>query len=212
MKKIILGILFVSLLIFLGACRNKPDLQAVQAYLNAEEKYSSGNFSEAASILENEKSFPPALTLRAKAQYFLNDLDSAEQSCNQAIRLRPSSFEVKLILARIMKEKGDTDKVKKLIEGLMSDNPHDIQLLRFTANNALDQGNVSEAFALLNQAVELSAESAMVLLDRARLYWVSGKGIEALEDLSRARAILPQNSPFARSINNLEKRIMEAIQ
>ena len=212
MKKIILGLFWGYISFSLGACADKSNLQSVQSYLNAMEEYSNGNFKEAASILDNEKSLPSAITLRAKAQYFMNDLDSAEQSCKQAIRLRPTSFEAKLYLARIMKEKGDADSVKKLIESLMADNPHDIQLLRFTANNALDQGNVSDAFALLNQAAELSSESAMVMLDRARLYWVSGKGKEALEDLSRARAILPQNSPFAMSINNLEKRITEAIQ
>ena len=211
MKNIFLCLL-CSLPFFTGACGEKADLQAVHAYMNAQEEFSNGNFKEAAAILHNEKKFHPSLTLRAKAQYFMNDIDNAEESFRQAIKQRPSSYEAKLYLARVLREKGETEKVKKLIEGLLADHPHDVQLLRFTANNALDQGNVAEAFALLNQAVEMSAESAMVLLDRARLFWVSGRWEEALEDLSKAKVLLPFDSPFARSINQLEKRILEAVQ
>jgi hypothetical protein len=68
----------------------------------------------------------------------------------------------------------------------------------------------------LDKAVEFSAESALALLDRARLYWISGRGNEAalhtaLDDLSRARAMLPWDTPLSRSISNLEKTIKEGM-
>ena len=52
----------------------------------------------------------------------------------------------------------------------------------------------------------------MVLLDRARLRWVSAGADEtalrsALDDLSRAKAMLPWDTPLLRSISNLERTI-----
>jgi hypothetical protein len=63
----------------------------------------------------------------------------------------------------------------------------------------------------LDRASEFSAESAMVLLDRARLRWIAGNSNEALEDLSRARAMLPWDTPLLRSILNLENIIKGAL-
>ena len=190
----------------------KADIQTLRLYANASEMYSSGNFFETIMLLNNIKAFPPALVLRAKAEYFSGELDRAEKSCRQAIRRQPGSFEAKLFLARILREKGETEKAGQLTEKLLADNSHDIRLLRFAASLALEKGNAEGASELLNQAAELSAEGAAVLLDRARLYWVSGRGADALEDLARARAILPWDTPIARSINQLEKRITEAMQ
>ena len=85
-------------------------------------------------------------------------------------------------------------------------------MLRFASNLALERGKTGEAAALLDQAAELSAESALVLLDRARLHWTAGRGVEALEDLSRAKAMLPWETPLARSVEYLETSIKEALQ
>jgi hypothetical protein len=84
--------------------------------------------------------------------------------------------------------------------------------LRFASGLALERGNTGEAAALLDQAAELAAECALVMLDRARLRWIAGRGAEALADLARARAMLPPDTPLVRSVANLESRIMEALQ
>jgi tetratricopeptide (TPR) repeat protein len=184
--------------------------ESPRRYISAAELYAQGRFAETAAMLGGEKRFPPALTLRAKAEYFSGDLEQAEKSCRQAIRRRPSASEAKLYLARILREKGDFAGAEKTAEELLADNPHDIRALRLAAELAGEGGKGDEAAALLDTAAELAAECAMVLLDRSRLRWIAGRGADALEDLARARAMLPPDTPLVRSVERLTSRIEEA--
>jgi tetratricopeptide (TPR) repeat protein len=180
-------------------------------YVRASEAYALGRFAETADILHGEKKFHPALILRAKAEFFLGDLEKAEKTCRRALKTRPSSLEAKLYFARILRERGDTEGAEAAAQSMLADNPQDIRALRFAAEIAGDAGKSDEAAVLLDRAAEYSAESALVLLDRARLRWTAGRRAEALEDLSRARAMLPWDTPLLRSILNLEKTIKEVM-
>jgi tetratricopeptide (TPR) repeat protein len=197
--------------LFLTSCRKEPNVETINLYARASEAYASGDFSQVTEILDEEKSFPPSLVLRAKAEYFYGDLKKADKSCRRALKLQPSSLEAKIFLARITREIGDLENAVRLIESVLSDNPQDIRALRFAAELAKDAEKDEEAIAYLDRAAEFSAESAMVLLDRARFRWIAGKDREALEDLNRARAMLPWDTPLLRSILNLEKIIMEVM-
>ena len=188
-----------------------PDTETIRLYARASSAYATGRFAETseitAEILKGQKRFVPALVLRAKAEYFSGNFDSAEDSCKRAIKLRPSSFEAKYFLARVLREKGDLPGAVKLTESLLADNPQDIRALRLASDLAFESGKTDEAAVFLDRAAESSAESALVLLDRARLRWIAGKGPEALEDLSRAKAMLPWDTPLLPSITNLENII-----
>jgi tetratricopeptide (TPR) repeat protein len=204
--------LFICVIVSLSiSCKQTPDVETLRLYAYASEAYARGRFSETAEILREEKKFQPALTLRAKAEYFSGDLENAEKTCRRALKLRPSSHETKLYMARILREKGDLSGAVQLTESLLADNPQDIRTLRLAAELAFERERNDEAASFLDRAAELSAESAMVLLDRARLRWTAGRGAEALEDLSRARAMLPWDTPLLRSIANLEKTIKEVM-
>jgi tetratricopeptide (TPR) repeat protein len=174
--------------------------------------YAQGRFTETVGLLGGINHFPPALTLRAKAEYFSGELEKAENTCRQAIRRRHSALEAKLYLARILRDRGDPSGAERIAESLLADNPQDIRVLRLASTLALERGKAAEAQALLDKAAELSAECALVLFDRARLRWIAGRGPEALEDLVRARAMLPPDTPLVRSVENLESRIKEALQ
>ena len=203
-------LIFLCAAVFLlTSCTKMPDEKTLRAYVRASETYAQGRFAETTEILHEEKKFPPALLLRAKAEFFAGDPENAEKTLRKAIKLRPSFFEAKLYLARVLRENDDLAGAVKLTESLLADNPQDIRTLRFAANLALENGKNSEASALLDRASESSAENAMVLLDRARLFWAAGKGAEALEDLSRAKAMLPWDTPLLRTISNLERTIRE---
>ncbi|GBU27644.1 hypothetical protein R84B8_01179 [Treponema sp. R8-4-B8] len=188
-----------------------PNTETIRIYVRASDAYAQGQFTEAATLLYKQNNFPPALVLRAKAEYFSDNLDKAEKSCRRAIKLRPSLLEANLYLARILREKGDLKGAETVLESLLADNPQDIRALRLAAELASDARKYDEAAIFLDRAAEFSAESALVLLDRARLRWTSGKSAEAyakaLEDLSRAKAMLPWDTPLLRSISNLEKII-----
>ena len=203
-------LIFICLIFLsLGSCAKTPDTETIRLYVRASQAYAEGRFLETVEILEREKKFPPALILRAKSEYFSGNFENAEKTCRRAIKIRPSSFEAKLFLARILREKDDLSGAVQLTESLLTDNPQDIRALRLAAELANEAGKSDEAAAFLDRAAEFSIESAMVLLDRARLRWVAGKGQEALEDLSRAKAMLPWDTPLLRAISNLERTIKE---
>jgi len=206
MKFLIL--IFTGFFIF-SSCSKTPDEKTIRLYAHASENYASGNFLQTIEILRTEKNFPPALLLRAKAEFFSGEYENAEKTCRRILKLQPSSFEAKLYLARIYREKNETAKALQLTESLLADNPQDIRVLRLAASLVMEAGKIDEASVYLDRAAEFSAESAMVLLDRARLRWIAGKGSDAIEDLSRARAMLPWDTPLLRTISNLENTIKE---
>jgi len=213
MKKIFFN---CAVILLFAACSKSPDTEMIRLYVRASDMYAQGRFTEVSEILHGQNKFPPALILRAKAEYFSGDLEKAERSCRKAIKLRPSSLEAQLYLARILRESGDLAGAQKAAEALLADNPQDIRALRFAAELACDMGKFDEAVILLDKAAEYSAEIAMVLLDRARLRWIAGIGDKtaqqaALEDLSRAKAMLPWDTPLFRTISNLEKIINEVM-
>jgi len=191
------------------SCIKTPDKETLLLYKRASQAYSQGQFIYVSEILGKTNNFPPALILRAKAEYFSGDLEKAEKTFRRAVKLQPSSLEANLYLARILREKGDPAGAVKITEALLADNPQDIRSLRFAAALAAETGKFDEAIFLLDRVSEYSAESAMALLDRARLSWIAGRSEDALEDLSRAKAILPWDTPLLRSISNLENIITE---
>jgi Flp pilus assembly protein TadD len=205
------AVFFGAMTLGFVSCTRTPGTETIRAYVRASEVYAAGRFSETVDILREEKKFHPALVLRAKAEFFSGDIEKAEKTCRRALKTRPSSLEAKLYLARILREKGDTAGAATAVESMLADNPQDIRALRFAADIAGETGKYDEAAILLDRAAEYSAESAMVLLDRARLRWTAGRGAEALEDLSRARAMLPWDTPLMRSILNLENTIKEVM-
>ena len=206
MKKTVILCAFVILII---SCTQVPDEKTIRVYVRACETYVQGNFAETTGILREENNFPPALLLRAKAEFFAGDFETSEKTCRRLIKKQPTSFEARLYLARILREKNDPSGAQELTESLLADNPQDIRALRYAANLAFERGKNDEAIAFLDRAVESSAESAMVLLDRARIRWTAGKPREALEDLSRARTMLPWETPLIKTISNLENTIIK---
>jgi len=205
------AVFFFTIAFFTASCTKSPDTETIRLYVRASDAYSNGRFIEVTEILHRQNNFPPALILRAKAEYFIGDLEKAEKSCRRAIKLRPSSLEASLYLVRILREKGDINAAIETAESMLADNPQDIRVLRLAAELASAVRKYDEAMILLDRAVEFSAESAMVLLDRARLRWLAGKADEALDDLRRAKAMLPWDTPLLRSIINLENIINEVM-
>jgi len=205
----VMCIFFAAAFLF-SSCGKQADTETMRVYARASAAYSRGRLADVTGLLSGINHFPPAMMLRAKAEYFLGDFTSAEDTCRKAVKLRPSLTEANLYLARILREKGDYSGAQGIIHSMLSDNPQDIRVLRLAAELAADMGKFDEAAVYLDRASEHSAESALALLDRARLFWVSGRAEDALQDLSRARAMLPWETPLLRSISNLENMIMEA--
>jgi tetratricopeptide (TPR) repeat protein len=199
-------ILFVCL-----ACVSGAGEETLLRYAKARSLYFQGRFEEALENLNNSmENFIPGLTLRGKAEYFSGDAENAERTFRLALKKRPSASEAALYLARVLREGERPDEARALVEALIADDPLDVRALRLAAGLEGDRGQDGQALAFLDRAAEAAAEYAMVFIDRARLRWIAGKGEETLEDLGRARALLPADTPILRAVERLETAVREA--
>jgi len=209
------GFLPALLLLLAASCADStPGEQTLLRYTHSQDVYREGRFSEAAKMLAGERRFAPALVLRGKAEYLSGNLEAAEKTLKRALVLKPHDTEASLFLARLLRENGGTHEAQRLVEKVLGNNPSDIRALRFAAGLARERGAAGEAAsaALLDRAAEASAESALVFLDRARLRWNGGNRAGALEDLRRARALLPDESPVVKAVEVLESIMSEVSQ
>ena len=199
--------------VWAGACASPGD-EAILLYARTQAVYRDGRFAEAAKMLASENDFIPALVLRGKAEYLSGDLAAAEKSLKRVLALKPENTEASLFLARLFRETGHKKDAQKLTDKILGDHPADIRTLRFAAELARERGVSGEAAsaALLDRAVEASAESALVFLDRARQRWIRGNASGALDDLSRARALLSGESPVYSAVEKFESVIREVSQ
>jgi tetratricopeptide (TPR) repeat protein len=204
-------------LFILSCAAKEADEETLLLYARASGLYREGRFSEAAaalSALSNKKQFFPALLLRGKAEYLSGNDEAAEKNLRRALALKPGSADAALSLARLLREQGRAGEAETLVEEVLGEDPQNIRALRLGADLARDKGPAGEADAsvFLNRAAEASSETALVFLDRARFRWAGGNGAEALEDLQRARALLPGDVPLVKSIEKLESVIMEVLR
>jgi tetratricopeptide (TPR) repeat protein len=213
-KRYIFPILFA--LCFCSCPRNsvkKIDDETLRVYVQAQSLYAEGRFSEAAAALDFSsriKKFVPALVLRGKSLYFSGDHDGAFTAFSKALKRRPAHTESLLYLARIYRERNQDEKAFALIEEILAGDPQNVRALRIAAG-LVEAGNVSadnSALAFLNRAVDASGEYPLVLLDRARLSWRSGRMEEALADLRSSKALLTPASLIYKTVNELEGIIL----
>ncbi|MDR1618985.1 MAG: tetratricopeptide repeat protein [Treponema sp.] len=205
--------LYVLILCLSASCAAGADEEELVLYAKAQTACADGRFTEVPAMLA-KCTLPPALVLRGKAEYFSGDLAGAERSLRQALKKRPGAPEAVLYLARTLREKGGAAEASELILSLLSDDPGNPRALRLASELAREKGPAgeAEALALLDRAAESAAENALVFMDRARGRWIAGRGEEALEDLRRARAVLPWDTPMIRSIETLEFAIKERMK
>jgi tetratricopeptide (TPR) repeat protein len=196
----------------LVSCFSGGNEETLLRYARAQKSYHEGNFQETVTLLAGVRHFVPALILRGKGEYFSGDSGAAEASFRRARKLRPAALEAGLYLGRILRDRGDLAGAAVLSESLLAGDPLNPRALRFAAELAGEAGRADSALAYLDRAVEASAESALVFVDRARARWIAGKGEAALEDLEKARVLLPWDTPLVRSIQNLESAIKEALR
>ncbi|MCL1928591.1 MAG: tetratricopeptide repeat protein [Treponema sp.] len=185
------------------SCKDEVNEETLILYSRASAAYTQGRFEETSSMLEKVKDFSPALVLRSKALYFSGRGNEAEVLLRRILHKTPGSGEAALFLARILREQDREDEAQKVAEMMLRNNPQDIRALRLASDLALQRGDAEDAAALLDRAVEASAETALVFVDRAKLRWTAGNGGGALEDLRKAELLLPWNTSLNKGIGDL---------
>jgi tetratricopeptide (TPR) repeat protein len=204
---------FALLSCLLCCSRTNIDDKTLLLYARAKNLYVEGRFQETAAALSQKNTglraqrFVPLQVLRGKALYFSGDRENAKKAFKQALKLRPAQVEASLYMANILQDEDNIQEVEKIFETLLADDPSNIRVLRFAAEFQADINNENSAMAFLNRAVAVSEELSFVFLERARLLWIEGNGIEALSDLNKAKT-LSVNAGLFHSIENLEKTIL----
>ncbi|MDR1210930.1 MAG: tetratricopeptide repeat protein [Spirochaetaceae bacterium] len=201
--------LFLLCILFASCGTYLPSPDDLSRYAKARSVYAEGRFQEAAALLLPLKAFPQALTLRGKALYFQGQLEEAGEALARARKLRPSSFEAGLYLARLKSEQGDNEGARELVEELLADDSENIRALRYASELAFLQEKPEDGFAFLERAAGTGGEFAMVFLDRARLRWIRGDGKGALEDLEKAALLAGEEGLLGRAVAGLQKTIKE---
>jgi tetratricopeptide (TPR) repeat protein len=205
------GAFLIFVTLFLISCKDEADEETLLIYSRASAAYAQGRFEETSAMLEKLRKFTPALVLRSKALYFSGRGDEAEGLLRRALRVSSPSGEAALFLARIVLELDREDEARRLTEMMLRSNPQDIRALRLASDLAFQRGDTEDAAALLDRAVEASAETALVFVDRAKLRWTSGNGSGALEDLRKAELLLPWNTSLTRGISDL-RTVIDTIE
>ena len=209
--KIYVTAMLVFFTVFAISCKEGTDEETLLLYGRASAAYAQGRFEETSSMLEKEKNFPPALVLRSKALYFSGRGSEAEGLLRRVLRKNSGSGEAALFLARILREQNEEEEAQQLTEMMLRNNPQDIRALRLASDLASQRGDMEDAAALLDRAVEASAETALVFVDRAKLRWTAGNGGGALEDLRKAELLLPWNTSLNKGIGDL-RTVIDAME
>ncbi|GAB1482969.1 hypothetical protein MASR2M78_17850 [Treponema sp.] len=192
-------------LLLLASCSQRPSEEDLALYARAASYFESGRLAEAVTLSTQLGAFYPAAVLRAKALALLGKDEDAEKALCASIRLRPSSTEARLWLARVLRSQGsEAARAEKLVENLIADDPSDIRALRLAAELALDSGDLARSRIFLDRAVEAASESGLAFLDRARLRWTAGDREGAQADLASALSLLPPQSAAYRASRSLE--------
>jgi tetratricopeptide (TPR) repeat protein len=211
----------VSIFVVVAAlCAYRTDDETLPLYAKAKNLYDRGDMSGSIAALGRDdrsarlEAFPPALVLRGKASYFTDNLDEAEKAFRKVLKIRPSAVEAALYLARIMRETGRIEEARSITEGLLSDDPSNIRVLRFAAAMVLDKGKAGEAESVnyLDRAIEALVETAFIFIERARIKWISGSVDSAMDDLDRAKTLVRDNEALSRSIHRLEMAVKEVVK
>ncbi len=145
----------------------------------------------------------------------LRRLMTAEQRCNEVLKINDKLHEPKLIIARIRRDSGDTEGALKLLTEILVQKPTQIEAMLRRAEIYLDTQKYEEALADANEAIRLTHKNPYASYIRGCVYLQLKKLDQALPELQAAAAGLPKHVPthfwLARCLL-MKDRLPEAIE
>jgi len=200
------GIILIILFQSCGPSSSRAALKgdALNRYNQALVLYSEGRYRDAADLLAGFNNSYSAQVLRGRALFFISNYKDGETALKRALQIRPSSIEGRLYLAYIQRAIGKVDEARKLAEDILADDPENLRAYRVLAD--LAEASSSKR-VYLDQALEGMGEAALLFVERARSRWISGDGHGALQDVSAALVLLPEESTLRPPVLALQKSI-----
>jgi cellulose synthase operon protein C len=142
---------------------------------------------------------PPAeaasvLVSRSLAQIALRDGPSARASAITAERLAPTLAEAPMAIARIAAATGDRGQALLKVEEALKLDPRLIEGLGLKADLLRGQGDLVQAMATLDTAVQVAPYLSRVRLARARALLIAGEDTRAKQDVEAALKVDGKNT------------------
>jgi len=193
-----------------GACSNTSPAPAdVENYLAARDFYYQGDLDQATDMLGRIRSrgqrFHPARMLEAKILFFRGNWIDARRILERLLRTRPNYPEAELWLIRTMQAEGELEGAESRLREALEYDPGNPRLLHLAGLLKLEKGDMDAALELLGRAKDFSSELANSFVESARLFHRFGFREKALEDLSKAQAMLPADSTMTKPLLDLER-------
>lgn len=115
----------------------------------------------------------------------------AEEYAERFFSRKPGSIEGRKLVAAIMIEKGDYERVRELLEPVLAANPEDLKTATMLARALTGLGNHSAAADLLQKVADAQPESAAARTRLGLVLYSDGQTARALEQLIGAAELKP---------------------
>lgn len=125
--------------------------------------------------LDRDQNFVEARFQIAKAYFLIGSLDSAEKELLKVQRLRPSSREIRIELARVYLRKARPDEALEQIDGLAEGSPDDAEALELAALAQAAKGDYPLSIKLLKRALSFERGRKTAAISLARVYMMAGE-------------------------------------
>lgn len=170
-----------------------------RAYEKAKALHGVGDDEAALVLLAEAGSSARSSLLAGKIEFMRGNSEAAEKKFREARQLDPLSIDADIWSARALRAVGREAEAAAVLAAVLERDSENVRALRMMADAAANRGDFGKAFAYLEQVLDGGNEIGLALIDRARLYWISGDAEGALADLRNARSLIPEESAPARA-------------
>jgi tetratricopeptide (TPR) repeat protein len=191
----------------------KPSKAELDAYMRARDLYLRGAVQQAAVVVSGidsrTREFHQARLLEGKILFFEGKTQEAEHLFEELANRRPGYTEAQIWLLRALQGQGKTAQAEKLLDSVLEVNPGDPRFLHQAGLISLERNDIANALEFFRRSEDSAVDLAQSYIESARIHYRFGLLAPALQDLTRALAILPPESGMRKPVEELQRRIRE---
>jgi len=139
---------------------------------------------------------PDALTLLAQHLFLKRDFEAAKNNSIKALQQTPGNFRAGMILAKSQLYLGETESGVKILEGMESYAPENIEILYNLSLAYLALGNIPEATDSLEKILDLNQEFTPALVAMSKIFVQQKKPDQAIALVRESLQKFPENLDY----------------
>ncbi|MCJ8318859.1 MAG: PEP-CTERM system TPR-repeat protein PrsT [Colwellia sp.] len=141
-------------------------------------------------ILESDADNLSAEFNKATALGALGHFDEAEKSTSILIQLYPDNLSLKILIAKLARDKGNITEAVAMLKKLINANSTNIYAIETLLNIQLNQKNYQEALVLSDQLSKLVFLKPQYIEQKAEIYLALHDNKKALKELGKLRGLI----------------------